>query len=107
MHVWNGSISHKPAVRRVCPLCLGTSEINMFCYCQSVNNFDAVISDRAFDLGVATQKLDSPEIAGAPVNQGSLRASERMRSETSWVQPNVSIGVENFMPNDSRRGKIP
>jgi len=42
----------------------------------------------------AKQKLDSHEIAGAPVNQGSLRASERMRSEKSWVQPNVSIGVE-------------
>jgi hypothetical protein len=37
----------------------------MFCYCQSVINFDAEISDRAFDLGVAKQKLDSPEIAGA------------------------------------------
>ena len=47
-----------------------------------------------FDLGVAKQKLDSPDIAGAPVHQGSLRASERMRSEKSWVQPNVSIGVE-------------
>jgi hypothetical protein len=79
----------------------------MFCYCQSVINFDAEISDRAFDLGVAKQKLDSPEIAGALVNQGSLRASERMRSEKSCVQPNVSIGVENCMPNDSRRGKIP
>jgi hypothetical protein len=66
----------------------------MFCYCQSVINFDAEISDRAFDLGVAKRKLGSPEIAGAPVNQGSLRASERMRSEKSWVQPNVSIGVE-------------
>ena len=106
MHVWNGSIWHEPAVGRACPLCLGTSDINMFCYCQSVNNFDAEISDRAFDLGVAKQELDSPEIAGAPVNQGSLRASERMRSEKSWVQPNVSIGVENCMPN-SRWGKMP
>ena len=79
---------------RACPLCPSTSDINMFCYCQSVINFDAEISDRAFDLGVAKQKLDSPEIAGAPVNQASLRASERMRSEKSWVQPNVSIGVE-------------
>jgi hypothetical protein len=58
-------------------------------------------------LVVAKQKLDSPEIAGGPVNQGSLRASERMRSEKSWIQPNVSIGVENCTPNDSRRGKIP
>jgi hypothetical protein len=85
----------------------GISDINLFRYCQGIVHFDAQISDRAFDLGVAKQKLDGPEIAGAPVNQGSLRASERMRSEKSWVQPNVSIGVENCMPNDSRRGKIP
>jgi len=92
---------------RACPLSPGISDINLFRYCQGIVYLNAKISDRAFDLGVAKQKLDSPEIAGAPVNQGSLRASERMRSEKSWVQPNVSIGVENCMPNDSRRGKIP
>jgi hypothetical protein len=52
---------------RACPLCPSTSDINMFCYCQSFINFDAEISDPAFDLGVAKQRLDSPEIAGAPV----------------------------------------
>jgi hypothetical protein len=40
----------------------------LFCYCQSIIHFDAQISDRAFDLGVAKQKLDSSEIAGAPVD---------------------------------------
>jgi hypothetical protein len=91
---------------RACPLCPSTSDINMFCYCQSFINFDAEISDRAFDLGVAKQRLDSPEIAGAPVIKVAF-ASERMRYEKSWVQPNVSISVENCMPNDSRSGKIP
>jgi hypothetical protein len=52
-------------------------------------------SDRAFDLGVAKQKLDSPKIAGAPVDQGSLRASERMRSEKSWVQTNAANPLGN------------
>src|SRR5439155_26841953 len=80
---------------RACPLCPGTSDINLFCYCQSIIHFDAEISNRAFDLGVAKQKLDSPEIAGAPVNQGSLRASERMRSEKSWVQPNATNPLGN------------
>jgi hypothetical protein len=66
---------------RVCPLCPGISDIDLFRYRQSIVYFDPEISDRAFDLGVAKQKLDSSEIAGATVDQGSLRASERMRSE--------------------------
>jgi hypothetical protein len=44
---------------RACPLCPGASDINLFCYCQSIIHFDAEISDGAFDLGVAEQKLDS------------------------------------------------
>jgi hypothetical protein len=45
---------------RACPLCTGISDINLFCYCESIVHFDAEISYRAFDLGVAEQKLDSP-----------------------------------------------
>src|SRR5712692_8165296 len=66
---------------RACPLCPGISDINLFRYCQGIVHFDAQISDRAFDLSVAKQKLDGPEIASAPVDQGCLRAPERMRSE--------------------------
>jgi len=70
---------------RACPLCPGISDINLFRYCQSIVYFDPEISDGAFDLGVAKQKLDGPEIAGATVDQGSLRASERMRPEKPRV----------------------
>src|ERR1700682_587256 len=80
---------------RACPLCPGTSDINLFCYCQSIIHFDAEISDRAFDLGMAKKKLDSPKIAGAPVNQGGLRASERMRSEKPGVQANAANPLRN------------
>src|SRR5215813_6310539 len=66
---------------RACPLCPGISDVNLFRYCQGIVHFDAEISDRAFDLGVAKQKLDCPEIAGAPIDQCSLGSSERMRSE--------------------------
>ena len=52
-----------------------SSDINLFHYSQGVIDLDAEISDRAFDLGVAEQKLDSPKVACAPVNQGSFRAS--------------------------------
>jgi len=53
----------------------GTSDINLFCYCQSIVYFDPEIPDRAFDLGVTEHELDSPKIAGPPVDQSSLRAS--------------------------------
>ena len=42
---------------RTCPLCPGTSDINLFCHCQSIIHFDAEISGRAFDFGVAWQRL--------------------------------------------------
>ena len=59
----------------------GFSDINLFRYCQRIVHFDAQISNGAFDLGVAKQKLDGPEIASATVDQGCLSASERMRSK--------------------------
>jgi hypothetical protein len=48
----------------------------LFRYGQGIIHFDAQISDRAFDLGVAKQKLDGPEIASPPVDKGSFRASQ-------------------------------
>ena len=62
----------------MCPLCPGISDVNLFCYCEGIIYLDAEISDRAFDLGVAKQKLDSPKIAGAPVNQGGRRQALRL-----------------------------
>jgi hypothetical protein len=38
---------------RACPLCPGTSDINLFRYCQSIIHLDAEISHRAFDLGMS------------------------------------------------------
>ena len=61
---------------RGCPLCPGISDINLFRYCEGIINFDAEISDRAFDLCMSEQKLDGPEIAGPPVDQGSFCASQ-------------------------------
>jgi hypothetical protein len=48
-----------------------------------------------FDLGMAEQKLDSPRITGAPVDQSSLRASERVCSEKPWIQPNAANPLRN------------
>jgi hypothetical protein len=48
----------------------------LFRYCQGVIDFDAQISDGAFDLGVPEQKLDRSEIPRAPIDQGRLGASQ-------------------------------
>jgi hypothetical protein len=44
--------------------------------CEGIIYFDAQISDRAFDLCMSEQKLDGPEIASPPVDQGSFCASQ-------------------------------
>jgi hypothetical protein len=54
----------------------GNSDINLFCYGQGVIDLDAEVSDGAFDLGVAEQKLHGPQVAGAPVDQGRFGPSE-------------------------------
>jgi len=59
----------------------GASDVDLIRDCQGVIDLNAEIPDRAFDLGMPEQELDGPEIASAPVDQGCLRASERMRSE--------------------------
>jgi len=49
-------------------LCPGTSDINLFCYCHSIIHFDAEISDRAFDSGVAEHRLHGSQVTIAPAN---------------------------------------
>jgi hypothetical protein len=72
---------------RACLLCPGISDINLFRYCQGIIYFDAEISD--------SQKLDSPEIARAPVDQRGFRASQLVRPEQSWVQSNTADPLGN------------
>ena len=40
----------------------GISDVNLVRYCQGIIHFDAQISNGAFDLGVAKQKLDGPRL---------------------------------------------
>ena len=64
----------------------GNSDIDLFRYGQGIIDLDAEVSDGAFDLGVAEQELDSPQIACASIDQGRLCPPEGMRSEDLWVQ---------------------
>ena len=67
----------------------GISDVNLFRYCEGVIYFDAEIPDRAFDLGMSKQELDGSEIAGAPIDQGSFRESQRMGPKKPRVQPDA------------------
>ena len=66
---------------RACPLCPGTSDVNLLRYRERVIDLNAQISDGALDLCVAEQELDGPKIAGAPIDQRRLRSSEGMGAE--------------------------
>jgi hypothetical protein len=76
----------------------GISDINLFRYCQGIIDLDAEIPDRAFDLRMSEQKLDGPEIASPPVDQGSLRLSE-------WV-PKASGPAQRFRSTPIRAAHI-
>ena len=42
---------------RACPLCPGISDVNLFSYRKRVIDFNAEVSDSAFDFGVPEQEL--------------------------------------------------
>jgi hypothetical protein len=47
----------------------------------SIVDFDAEISDRAFDFGVAEQQLHGSQVSVASVDQSCVRLPERMGAE--------------------------
>jgi hypothetical protein len=51
-------------------------DIDLFCYLQGIINFDTKIPDRALDLGMPEQELNSPEVACSPIDQGSPGAAQ-------------------------------
>lgn len=52
------------------------SDINLFRYRQGVIDLNAEIPDRAFDLCMPEQELDSPEIACPSLDQGRFCSSQ-------------------------------
>ena len=68
-----------------------------------VIDLDAEIPDRALDLGMPEQRLDSPEIACPSVDQGGLRASQRMRAEPASADPS-ELWVHALTPLERSRG---
>lgn len=53
---------------RALPLCPGHLYVDLLSYCDGIIHLDAKVSHGALDLGVTEQQLNSPQIAGAPVD---------------------------------------
>jgi hypothetical protein len=88
--VWRGGLIHflfGPSLSE--KACREVSDFNLFSDGERVINLDSEISDRAFHPRVAKQKLNRAQIAGAAVDQGSLRAAERVSAEYVRVKPNA------------------
>lgn len=68
-----------------CPLCPGSSDVNLFGNRECVINLNAEISNRAHCFCVTRQKLNRAEIARSPIDEGCLGLSERMRTEEARV----------------------
>jgi hypothetical protein len=64
-------------------------DVDLFCNSYGIVDLDAEISDSALDLGMAEQKLDSSQIAGAPVNERRLCPAQRMGPVNMQVQPDA------------------
>jgi hypothetical protein len=67
----------------------------LFRYRQGVIYLNAQIPDRALDFGMTKQELDSSKIARAPVDQGSLCASQGVRPKQPWIQPDAANPPRN------------
>ena len=72
-------------------LCPGISGVYLFRYCQGVIDLNAEIPDRAFDLGMAEQELDGPEITCSPVDQGSFVRRSECVPNSLGSSPTLSI----------------
>ena len=68
---------------RACPLCPGSSDIDLLCNRESVIDLDAQASDCAFDLRVAKRKLNGTQIARPAVDQRGLGATEGVSARHS------------------------
>jgi|tagenome__1003787_1003787.scaffolds.fasta_scaffold18431771_1 hypothetical protein len=55
-------------------------ELNLFGQIQGVVHLNPKISDRAFQFGMAEEKLDRTQVSGLAIELGSLRAAHGVRA---------------------------
>ena len=70
-------------------LCLSASDVDLLGDLDSVIDLDAEVANRAFDLRMAEQKLDRPQISSSPIDQHRLRPPQRVRAELRRIEPDA------------------
>jgi hypothetical protein len=61
---------------RACPLCPGDSDLDLLRDREGIIDRDAQVSDGAFNLGMAKQKLHGAQVASTSVDEGRFGSSE-------------------------------
>jgi hypothetical protein len=64
-------------------------KLYLFSHIQSVIHLNPEISDSAFQLGMAEEKLDCTQVTGLAINLGSLRTPHRVRAIKGRLQANA------------------
>jgi hypothetical protein len=70
---------------RALPLCPGTSDVDLFSYCQGIVDLDAKVTHGAFDLRMAEQQLYSTKIPRAAIDESRFRAAKRIGTKLQWI----------------------
>jgi hypothetical protein len=67
-------------------LCPGTSDLDFLRDLDRIVNFDAKISNGAFDLRAAQQQLNRTQVTGSPVDQRRFGSAQGVRAELQQVE---------------------
>jgi hypothetical protein len=88
LHCMSPVVAQSAASNRAeqCPLCPDTSDFDLLSDGKRIIDLDSEISDGTFHFLVGKQKLDRTQVGGATVDQGRLRAAERVRGKDVRVQ---------------------
>ena len=65
------------------------SDVRLFRDLERVIYFNAQVANRAFDLGVTQQQLDSTQVLCPAIDHRRFRAPQRMRAIHGRVEPDI------------------
>src|ERR1700738_1599352 len=88
LHCMSLQLAQSAASNRAeqCPLCPNTSDFDLLSDGKRIIDLDSEISDGTLHCLVTQQKRARAQVAGATVDQGRLRAGERVRGKDVRVQ---------------------
>jgi hypothetical protein len=65
------------------------SDIDLLRDLDCIIDLNTEVTDGALDLRMSKQQLDCTQVAGAPVDQHGLCASQRVGAKLCWIEPYV------------------